>query len=79
MKIKTINSIFLETKNINSSNHIFIELKHILYKNKIEFKYEEKDFHDRKIWADTGIHIEIGRGLHIYQKPNTSSYGQRII
>lgn len=50
----------------------FDQLKASLVKDRISFKYKiERGIHDRFIEADTGWRIVLGRGLDIYQKPET--------
>jgi len=45
----------------------FDEITDSLTESGIEFTYEFKDFHDRKILTDTGWEIQLGRGLDIFE------------
>lgn len=70
---KTI-KVHLTTNNdedkIPDSIDAFDEIIDSLSDTSIEFTYEFKDFHDRKITTDTGWEIILGRGLDIFEKRN---------
>lgn len=53
---------------IPDSIDAFDEIQDSLAETSIEFSYEFKDFHDRKIMTDTGWEIILGRGLDIFEK-----------
>lgn len=46
----------------------FDEIQDSMADTSIEFTYEFKEFHDRKILTDTGWEIILGRGLDIFEK-----------
>lgn len=53
---------------IPDSIDAFDEIQDSMADTSIEFTYEFKDFHDRKILTDTGWEIILGRGLDIFEK-----------
>lgn len=53
---------------IPDSIDAFDEIQDSMADTSIEFTYEFKEFHDRKILTDTGWEIILGRGLDIFEK-----------
>lgn len=52
---------------MSDSIDAFEEIKESLADTGIQFSYEFKDFHDRKITTNTGWEIQLSRGLDIFE------------
>lgn len=67
-EIITIKLITSNTEDrMSDSIEAFEEIKESLADTGIQFSYEFKDFHDRKIITNTGWEIQLSRGLDIFE------------
>jgi ATP-dependent Lon protease len=71
--LNLITSIGSDDDDLMKKNQIkFEEIKIVLLKNGIEFNYEfSESIHDRYIETDNGWKITLGRGIDIFQRPDS--------